>query len=244
MDSQRFNLGEDLTKKDINFPTNKFSLSKLTLFQSTFQLFCFRFALCLRFYLIFWESKWSPFPRYVTFLSSSALCSSVPCWKNFWGWILPWNTFHLICPKKIAEWFGAVSRALIKSFLAYYHYVVYYLNNIVSEHISHEGKARRLQFLMMIISQVMFWGREARRKKIMRQLEKSNNKDLKTWNTASLSWTGADSSFCWMNLKQCLNKLWPRRCGGWWLWRCWRNWEMRKWVSSAESRSRGSDKLG
>ena len=28
LDSQRFNLGEDLTKKDINFPTNKFSLSK------------------------------------------------------------------------------------------------------------------------------------------------------------------------------------------------------------------------
>ena len=112
----------------------------------------------------------------------------------------------------------------------------YYLNNIVSEHISHEGKARRLQFLMMIISQVMLWGKEAGRKKIMRQLEKSNNKDLKTWNTASLSWTGADSSFCWMNLKRRLNK------SSLWLWRC--NWEMRKWVSSAGSRSRGSDKLG
>ena len=160
LDSQRFNLGEDLTKKDINFPTNKFSLSKLTLFQSTFQLFCFRFALCL-----FWESKWSPFPRYVTFLSSSALCSSDPCWKNFWGWILPWNTFHLICPKKIAEWFGAVSRALIESFSASYHNMAYYLNNIVSEHISHEGKARRLQFLMMTISQVILWGREAEREK-------------------------------------------------------------------------------
>ena len=157
--------GRSDNKKYINSPTNKFSLSKLTLFQSTFQLFCFRFALCLTFYLIFWESKWSPFPRYFTFLSSSALCSSDPCWKNFWGWILPWNTFNSICPKTIAEWFGAVSRALIKSFLAYYHYVVYYLNNIVSEHISHEGKARRLQFLMMTISQVILWGREAEREK-------------------------------------------------------------------------------
>ena len=49
---------------------------------------------------------------------------------------------------------GAVSRALIESFSASYHHMAYYLNNIVSKHISHEGKARSLQFLMMIISQV------------------------------------------------------------------------------------------